>query len=339
MLAHTPLPNPALHIKQEREMIYRIGIFLVSVILALIVILLLISRPSFFTRGTSTRLVEVANLKTHVETLSLDLSPRDFENVENLNNVADYITSEFMSYGYAPKVQLFTVNSVEYKNVIVNIGTEIKRPKIIIGAHYDAAGPFPGADDNASGVAGILELARILKGRRVYSPITIVAYSLEEPPFFGSESMGSFIHAKSEKEQSADIELMISLEMLGYYSEEENSQNYPLGFLKLIYPSKADFIAIVDQLFSNSAYKLKKALSKNMSLEVYSINAPSIVPGIDFSDHRNYWLHGFNAVMITDTAFLRYPYYHTDNDTIDKLNFDKMAEVVNGLIGYLSTQN
>ena len=320
-------------------MIYRIGIFLVSVIFGLIVILLLISRPSFFTEGTSTSLAELPNLKTHVEKLSRELSPRDFENIENLNKVADYITNEFISYGYAPTLQLFTVNSVEYKNVVVNIGVENKRPKIIIGAHYDAAGPYPGADDNASGVAGLLELARILKGRTVHNPITLVAYSLEEPPFFESESMGSFIHAKSEKEQGADIELMISLEMLGYYSEEENSQNYPLSFLKLIYPSKADFIAIVDQLFSNSAYRLKKAISNKMSLEVYSINAPSIVPGIDFSDHRNYWLHGFNAVMITDTAFLRYPYYHTDNDTIDKLNFDKMAEVVNGLVGYLSTQN
>ena len=320
-------------------MIYKIGIFFVIVILCVIVLLFLISRPSFLTRGTSTGLAEISNLKTHVEKLSRDLSPRDFENIENLNKVADYITNEFTAYGYTPAIQLFTVNNIEYKNVIVNLGVDNTHPKIIIGAHYDAAGPFPGADDNASGVAGLLELARILKGRIVHRPITLVAYSLEEPPFFGTESMGSFIHARAEKEQGADIELMISLEMLGYYSDEENSQNYPLDVLRFLYPQKANFIAIVDQLFSNSGYKVKKAISKNMSLDVYSINAPSLVPGIDFSDHRNYWLHGFNAVMVTDTAFLRYPYYHTAEDTIDKLNFDKMAEVVNGLIGYLSTQN
>ena len=293
-------------------MIYWIGKFLVSVLFVLIVVVLLISRPVFFTKGRSTGLAESANLKTHVEKLSLDFSPRDYANIENLDKVADYITREFISYGYAPTIQLFTVNGAEYKNVVVHIGEEIKRPKIIVGAHYDAAGPYPGADDNASGVAGLLELARLLKGRNVHRPITMVAYSLEEPPFFGSESMGSFVHAKSEKEHGADIELMISLEMLGYYSEEENSQNYPLGFLRLIYPGRADFIAIVDQLFSNSAYKVKKAVSAHMSLKVYSINAPSIVPGIDFSDHRSYWLHGYNAVMITDTAFLRYPHYHTD---------------------------
>ena len=318
-------------------MINWIGKFLVSVIFVIIVMVLLISRPAFFTKGSSSGLAESANLKTHVETLSRDLSPRDYQNIENLDKVADYITREFISYGYAPAIQLFTVNGAEYKNVIVNIGEENKGPKIIVGAHYDAAGPYPGADDNASGVAGLLELARLLKGRAVQRPITMVAYSLEEPPFFGRESMGSFVHAKSEKEQGADIELMISLEMLGYYSEEENSQSYPLGFLRLIYPGRADFIAIVDQLFSNSAYTLKKALSANMSLKVYSINAPAIVPGIDFSDHRSYWLHGYNGVMITDTAFLRYPHYHTDSDTIDKLNFDKMAEVINGLVGYLST--
>ncbi len=200
---------------------------------------------------------------------------------------------------------------------------------------YDVNGPNPGADDNASGIAGLIELARLLKSEKLKKNITLVAYTLEEPPYFASNAMGSYVHAKTERENNSDIELMISLEMIGYFSNKKGSQLFPIKLLNLFYPDKGNFIVIVDQLYSGWARKIKTGMAKHMSLPVYSINAPSIIPGVDYSDHRNYWAHGYGAVMVTDTSFYRNFAYHTENDTSDKLDFNKMAEVVKGVFGYV----
>lgn len=205
---------------------------------------------------------------------------------------------------------------------------------IIVGAHYDTYANLPGADDNASGVAGLLELAKLLSTATLPTQVHLVAYTLEEPPYFATQHMGSYVHAASLQE--LDVKLMISLEMIGYFSEEENSQRYPINAMKLLYPSKGNFIAIVDEITGQRGAELKAAINKYTGLPAHSINAPRAMRGIDFSDHRNYWAFGIPAVMVTDTAFYRNDAYHTAEDTHDRLNYELMAEVVYGVFKYLA---
>lgn len=313
-----------------------IGIIIFILTVALCLVWILLARPSISQEMVSVDVISVnaKRLYQHVKVLSLDYLPRNYCHPENLNASAAYIKNQFEEIGLDVTEQKFTVGGIEYKNVISSLGPQTG-PKLIIGAHYDVAGPYPGADDNASGVAGLIELARLLKSETLNKNVTLVAYTLEDPPFFATKSMGSYIHAQKEREKDSEIELMISLEMIGYFSEEKDSQTFPLKILSLFYPDRGNFIAVVDQLFSNQARDIKLRMAKHMSLPVYSINAPAIIPGIDFSDHLNYWAYGYDAVMITDTSFYRNFAYHTEQDTFDRLDYKKMAQVVQGIFGYV----
>ncbi|MCF6324612.1 MAG: M28 family peptidase [Gammaproteobacteria bacterium] len=278
------------------------------------------------------------NLYTTVKTLSEIIPARNYRNLESLNEAARYIKNKFEEYGYVVQEQKYMVEGREYKNIIVTAGPE-DAPTMVIGAHYDVCGDQAGADDNASGVAGLLEFSRLIKAAEatLEYKIEMVAYTLEEPPFFKSEFMGSYIHAKSLYDSKRDVIGMIVLEMIGYFTDKQNSQTYPLSLMKLFYPSKGDFIALVGRFSDGS---LLKHLRKNMqstTVNVSTLKAPSFVAGVDFSDHLNYWKMGYNAVMITDTAFFRNPNYHQTSDTIETLDFDRMREVVKGL--YLAILN
>lgn len=306
----------------------------IAVLLILASLWLVLARPALLKGEPVNIEVNQDKLYQHVKTLSVDLVPRSYLDINNLNNAADYIKQQFELYGHKVVEQKFKIKDVEYRNILVHLGPE-NGSKVIVGAHYDAAKSFPGADDNASGVAGLIELSRLLANKEISKPLTLVAYAQEEPPFFATKAMGSFAHANNEYASNSDIELMISLEMIGYFSEQQNSQLYPLGILKLFYPSQGNFIAVIDRFESNKAYRVKKAMAASSNVPVYSINAPTFIPGVDFSDHRNFWLHGYDAVMVTDTAFYRNRHYHTDGDTIDKLNFEKMAEVIKGVYGFI----
>lgn len=310
-------------------------VFLFFILLCLVWVVL--ARPAIIFKTdptTGAARVDDQLLYQHVKVLSVDYLPRDYEHWENLNASAEYIKDQFEEMGLEVLEQKYTVDNLEYKNIITSLGPQ-NGPKLVIGAHYDVAGPFPGADDNASGVAGLIELARLLKAESLKKNVTLVAYTLEEPPFYATNSMGSYIHAQNEREQGNDIELMIALEMIGYFSEEKGSQAFPLKLLKLFYPDKGNFIAVVDRLFSGWARDVKTGMAKHMSIPVYSINAPTTIPGVDFSDHRNYWAHGYDAVMLTDTSFYRNTAYHTDGDTLDRLDYIKMADVVQGVFAYV----
>ncbi len=270
------------------------------------------------------------NLKDHVNFLAHGLAPRNSANLDSLNKAADYIFNYFASTGVKPEFQHFTADGLEYKNVRLRLKGKSEN-LIVIGAHYDVNGLTPGADDNASGVAGLLELARFLAPRAAELPysLELVAYSLEEPPYFGTESMGSFIHARELVESKQTVELMISLEMIGFFSDEPGSQKYPSPLLKLFYPNKGDFIALVGNLSERKLIRKLRALFKQASsLPIQSINAPSALPGIDFSDHRNYWKFEIPAVMLTDTAFFRNQNYHELSDRADSLDYVRMQEVV-----------
>lgn len=272
------------------------------------------------------------NLKSHVEFLTNMRPYINYLNIQSMDKTAAYIKEKFEGYDLETEEQRFEVHGKEYKNIIGTINKE-KPTRIIIGAHYDVCGDQPGADDNASAVAGLLEIARITKkyASKLNYRVDFVAYALEEPPFFGTENMGSYIHAKGLHDKGINIRGMISLEMIGYFTEEEDSQEYPIGLMKLFYPKTGNFIGIVSNFSSSSLVKEIKKHMKVASIKVESLKAPSWIVGVDFSDHRNYWKFDYEAVMITDTAFYRNPNYHKITDTINTLNFKKMSEVVRGI--------
>lgn len=276
--------------------------------------------------------ISITGLKETVQKLSTTEPPRSFSNPESLDQVARYIKSKFSEYGLSPVEQVYQVDKVAYKNVVASYGPP-DAPVLVVGAHYDVFGDLPGADDNASGVAGLIELARLLHTQqpKLNYRIELVAFTLEEPPFFRSFLMGSYVHAKSLYEQDVEVIGMVCLEMIGYFSSAKKSQNYPVPLMRLFYPGTGNFIALVGNFGSSS---LSGHFRKNFaaeSLEVRQLHAPSFVPGVDFSDHMNYWKFGYKAIMITDTSFYRNANYHQETDTIDTLDFEKMAEVVRGV--------
>jgi len=253
---------------------------------------------------------------------------RNYKNIETLNGVASYIYEKLSKNCDTVYYQTFLVNGVEYKNVIGSIGIK-NSERIILGAHYDVAGEQEGADDNASGVVGIIELSRMLAEKDLKYRIDFVAYSLEEPPFFGTDFMGSNIHAKSLKDENVTVKGMVCLEMIGYFNDAPRSQSYPLGLLKLFYGGKGNYITIVRKFGKSKFAKDFTDLMKGKNLLPTKLfKGPSQLPGVDFSDHRNYWKYGFSAVMITNTAFYRNINYHKKTDTMETLDIARMALVI-----------
>jgi hypothetical protein len=274
--------------------------------------------------------IDEAALQRHVRMLSQTLHPRSYLHAANLDAAADYVLKSFQSSGARTEQQVFEVDGRQYRNLIARFGPE-DGELLVIGAHYDSCGDTPGADDNASGVAGLLELARALSATSPARPVELVAYTLEEPPFFRTDSMGSVRHARRLHEQGRTVRLMLSLEMIGFFRDTPDSQRYPIGALKLWYPDEGNFIALVGAYRDFGAMRRVKGLFRGASdLPVVSINAPSLVEGVDFSDHASYWRFAMPAIMVTDTAFLRNPHYHESGDTADTLDYARMAQVVRG---------
>lgn len=273
-------------------------------------------------------------LERDVRYLSSVVPPRNAGNVDGLERAAVHIATGFTAAGCALEVRNFEVDHTVYRNVACSFGPPAA-PRLVIGAHYDVAGDAnPGADDNASGVAGLLELARLIGAARpsLQHRLDLVAFALEEPPHFRSEAMGSHAYARDLRDQGVDLKLMISVEMIGYFSDESGSQHYPLGVLNWFYPGEADFIGVVGRALDRAPVARVKALmTVTPALPVYSINAPAFVTGVDFSDHWSFWQLGFPAVMVTDTAFLRNPNYHRPTDTPETLDYRRMALTVDGL--------
>jgi len=269
-------------------------------------------------------------LSRHVYAISDILSPRSWEH-ENLELVAGYIAEEWRLSGIEAEQQNFETSDGEFKNVFSAYGPDTPEV-IVVGAHFDAAGANPGADDNASGVAGLIELGKALKKTPLKTRVILAGFSLEEPPHFATEEMGSWFFARALKASNKKVKAMISLEMIGYYSDEAGSQSFPSSFLRLFYPGEGNFIAIAAD-FENIPLtrRVKRSMNAASAVPAYSINAPALVPGIDFSDHRNFWAEGFPAVMITDTAFYRNQAYHTAGDKPERLDYKRMAEVMSGV--------
>jgi len=278
--------------------------------------------------------VDADRLKQHVIKLSQEFHPRNVAHARNLDAAAAYIRGEFVQAGARVSEQAVTAPAGRFRNVIAAYGPS-DGPLLVIGAHYDTDGDTPGADDNASGVAGLLELARLLQKHPPTRAVELVAYSLEEMPYFKTEHMGSAHHARALRASGRAVEVMISLEMIGYFSDEPSSQTYPLPGLSLVYPSHGNFIAIVGRTNEwRETRRLKAAMRGASPLPVHSINTLVAIPGFDLSDHQSFWNEGFPAVMVTDTAFFRNPHYHARTDTFDTLDYVRLGNVVQGVFTF-----
>jgi Zn-dependent M28 family amino/carboxypeptidase len=327
-----------------RRMLSKMCLFIVATLIAAVAWLFFaVSRPVFLSAPIVTKSALIgadlpAKLRAHVETLVHAFHPRDHTNLTRLDQTSEYIQKHLIAVTPNVEFQTYAVSGKNYRNVIARFGPDTA-DVIVIGAHYDVFDKLPGADDNASGVAGLIELAHALRDAKLTQRVELVAYTLEEPPYFRTSNMGSAVHARSLKAANKRVSLMLSLECIGYFSDEPESQDLPSPIMKLMYPTTGNFIALVGHYRDGALSKRVKEVMANATvLPVYSINAPAIVAGIDFSDHLNYWNEGFVGMMVTDTAFLRNKNYHTANDTPEKLDYKRMALVVEAVAAVVKVE-
>ena len=286
------------------------------------------------TRPDSTLNENIRQLYKHVEHLSVRIGSRSVYEYDKIEETKNYIISRLEDFGYDPTLQNCNYGGQVYSNIIVSInGARNPDETVIIGAHYDTVYGTPGADDNAGAVAILLEMCRILKGFSPERTLKLIFFVIEEPPVFRSEHMGSAVYAREAKAKNENVKAMISLEMLGYYTDKKGGQTFPLPLMNLMFSSTPNFIAVVGNLSSrNLVEKVNHSLKESCGIPVETLSTVSFVPGVDFSDHRSFWKMGYPAVMITDTAFYRNPNYHTETDTIDTLNFDTMSDLLKGMV-------
>ncbi len=271
-------------------------------------------------------------LRRHVEHLADDIGERHVLAPESLHAAERYIVETWRGLGFEVNRQSYEAQGVDSANLEITIaGTDRSAEIVLAGAHYDTVPGSPGADDNASGVAGVLELARLLREARPSRTIRLVAFVNEEPPFFFWGEMGSRVYARAARARGDDIRVMLSLEMLGCYSDVKGSQGYP-PLLRYFYPQQGNYIAFVSNLRSRHALrKVVAAFRAASDFPSEKLAAPSLVPGIGWSDQLSFWREGYDAAMVTDTAFHRYRHYHMPTDTPEKLDYARMARVVEGL--------
>ncbi len=271
-------------------------------------------------------------LRSHVEVLSGRIGERNSERMRALDSAADYMSASLKALGLSVTEQRFEVHGKAFRNIEVTLaGSSRAKEIIVVGGHYDSAPGTPGADDNASGAAAVLELARLLKSEPRLRTIKLVAFTNEEPPHFFTEDMGSRHYARAAKERGDNIVAMISMETIGYYSNVDGSQKYP-PILGWFYPGRGDFIGVVGNVASRSlVHRVVRDFREFAAFPSAGSAAPMQIPGISWSDQWSFWKEGYAAVMITDTAPFRNPNYHELSDRPDSLNYGHMARVVQGI--------
>ncbi|MDH3451430.1 MAG: M28 family metallopeptidase, partial [Gammaproteobacteria bacterium] len=272
------------------------------------------------------------DLRSHVASLADELGERNVLRPDALRAAADYISTVWRGMGYAVVEQCYEVRGVSCTNLAV-IRKGRKRPEqiLVIGAHYDTVPGSPGADDNASGIAALLEISRRFLTIETDLTVRFVAFVNEEAPFFSSGEMGSMFYARAARRRGDDIRLMMSLEMLGYYDDAPGSQRYPPLF-RYFYPHRGNFIGFVSNLRSRRMlHKTVRAFRAHSDFPAESVATFAFIPGVALSDHLSFWRAGYRALMVTDTAFYRNPYYHTPLDTPDRIDYVSMARVTAGL--------
>lgn len=273
-----------------------------------------------------------ATLHADVEMLAGKIGERNVSRHENLIIAADFLSASLKIIGYQPRRQSYIVDGKTVDNIEIEIpGTRGSNEIVVIGAHYDSVRGSPGANDNASGVAALLALARSFAGRQPARTLRFVVFVNEEKPFAQTSRMGSVVYAKRSRARGENIVAMLSLETMGYYSDGKNTQRYP-SMLRFVYPSAGNFIGFVGNVSSGSLVRQAiGAFRRDTEFPSEGGALPADLPGIGWSDHWAFWQQGYPAIMITDTAPFRYPYYHTAQDTPDKIDYSKLARVVDGL--------
>jgi Zn-dependent M28 family amino/carboxypeptidase len=272
-------------------------------------------------------------LRLVVTKLSREIGVRSYRDLDRLEKTVQYLSGEFATSGCTVTTQSFQYRGNTYENVIAELkGTTTPEKVLIVGAHYDTVRTTPGADDNASGVAGLLGLARLLAGKPIEKTVRFAAFPLEEPPAYRSRNMGSYHYAKGLHDRREQVEGMVCLEMIGFFCDREGSQHYPVPFMRLKFPKAGDFIGMAGNRRSKAfTVRIAGSFRKATDLRLVTLNAPAIVVGIDFSDHWSFGKFGYPAFMVTDTAFYRNPNYHAPTDLPETLDYTRMAKVVEGL--------
>jgi peptidase M28-like protein len=271
-------------------------------------------------------------LRAYVQQLAGAIGERNLFRYQQLVAAAEYLRATLASFGYEVRRHRYQVSGHPCENLEAEVrGTDRPEDILLIGAHYDSIQGSPGANDNATGVAATLALARAFAKTRPLRTVRFVAFTNEEPPFFQSRDMGSRTYARRSRERGEKIALMLSLETIGYYSDEPGSQAYPFPF-RFFYPSTANFVAFVSNMENASwVRQLLTAFRRHAQFPSEGGALWEWIPGVAWSDHWSFWKEGYPAVMVTDTAPNRYPHYHTAADTPDKVDFVRMARVVSGL--------
>jgi len=281
-------------------------------------------------------------LQAHVTMLAGTVGERNVFRSGTLARSADYIDSVWRQQGYEVTRNSYEAEHVTCQNLEVTRRGKTKPNEIVlVGAHYDSVDGSPGANDNGTGVAALLELSRVFAngagGPAPSRTVRFVAFVNEELPFFKTDKMGSRVYAKLARHRGDDIRVMVCLEMLGYYSNKPGSQKFPSPLFKLFYPSRGNFIGFVSNLKSRGV--MRRAATSFWAHSDFPVECCAMVAGLagtDLSDHAAFWREGYPAFMVTDTAPYRYPYYHDATDTPDKVNYPALARVTQGLCGVIA---
>lgn len=278
------------------------------------------------------------NLRLHVDRLAGLIGPRVLSRPKTIVAAIGYIENQWLEMGYKVEREEYDVEGVTATNLIVESDGKKNDRLNLLGAHYDTVLSTPGADDNASAVAVMLEVSRLLKEKTTTKRCRYVAFACEEPPYFHLDSMGSQVHARAAKKRGDRIDAMLCLEMVGYYRDEPHSQKVPPGipsWLHRFFPYRGNFLAAVGNLSSISAnWKFRRRFKRSSpSMPLFSICLPEKIREIRLSDNSSFWDQGYPALMLTDTSFLRNPHYHLESDTPEKLDYQRMARVVIGVAG------
>ncbi|MCX6906753.1 MAG: M28 family peptidase [Verrucomicrobia bacterium] len=271
-------------------------------------------------------------LAAHIQKLAGDIGERNVFKPDAYRRAADYVAGVFRGAGYEVDWERYEAERMTCANLIAaRGGSTLSSQIIVVGAHYDSVRGSPGANDNGSAVAALLELARKFAGEKTMRTVRFVAFANEEPPFFLTDKMGSRVYATGCRERCDDIRAMISLETMGCYNSDPGSQRYPPLF-NLFYPDCGNFIAFVGNIASRPLVsRAARVFRSHSNFPLETVAAPSFVPGVNWSDHDSFWREGWRAFMVTDTAPYRYPHYHEATDTPDRVDCDALARVTLGI--------
>jgi Zn-dependent M28 family amino/carboxypeptidase len=284
----------------------------------------------------------VANLRRHVDRLAGLIGPRHLAVPAAFAAAAGLVERELADAGYVVSRQTYRAQGHEVANLIAELpGGKRKDEVLVVGAHYDTVASTPGADDNASGVAVMLEMARLMRSLRPKRTVRFVGFACEEPPHFYSGEMGSQVYARMCRERGDDIRAMLCLEMVGFYSTRKGSQRVPATIPRMLHPAfpqRGDFLAAVANVRSwRLLWPFRRGFKRAVRFPLFSIALPETIAEIRLSDNSSFWDQGYPALMLTDTSFLRNPHYHQASDTPETLDYERMAQVTAGIVGSVCT--